>query len=77
MGATLFGQPEPRLQMGSPSLKTGQRLQRTARLQIDGDLFGLVIERTAVNDLDVQPRQTRCAVVRVVLTRFSPWTLMG
>src|SRR5215831_6584140 len=51
------------------------------RLQIDGDLLGLIIERTSMNDLDVQPRQTRCRPCRVVFDCsirhvFSPWRLV-
>jgi hypothetical protein len=65
----------------SPERKWVRRLKVSAkclkgrhRPQIDGDLLGLVIERAAVNDLDVQPRQTRggpCCFVFNSLTRLS------
>ena len=55
--------------------------QRTASPVNFRELFGRVIDRTAVNDLDVQPRQTRrgpCCVVFNSLIRqvSSPWSLL-
>jgi len=43
-----------------------KRFKRGHRPDINGELFGLLIERPAVNDLNV--RSSKCAVARVVLS---------
>jgi len=57
-------------------------LQKAASPAIDGDSFGLVIERTALNDFDVHPWQPRggacCIALNSPIRRAaSPWSLVG
>jgi hypothetical protein len=80
-GGTSFGQLAPRAQMVRRLKVSAKCLKGRHRLQIDGELFGFIVERAAVNDLDVQPWQTRrspCCIVFHTLTRqaSSPWSLM-